>query len=84
MLDILLGIGRGFLDILGGLLPTFDATQQVQILDSMRQGIGWLNWMFPVSDAVTVTGIWLAAIAVIVLAKVVVFTINQVRPWGGK
>lgn len=81
MLDVLLGLGRGFLDLLGGLLPTFDASQYVQITEGMTTGIGWLNWLFPLGDALTVTGIWLGAISVIILAKVVLYVVNQVQPW---
>lgn len=60
-------VGGGLFDAIGfiaGLLPSFDPPDIAGMLSAsgIGQYVGYLNWFFPVGLALTVTGLWAAAV----------------------
>ena len=60
-------VGGGLFDLLGGIfsfLPQFDPPDVAGMVASSGVGqyLGYLNWFFPVGLALTVTGLWAAAV----------------------
>ena len=59
MIDSLLGLLSGVFGWLASVLPSDPFAQWVQVTDGMRLGLGWLNWFFPVGDALAFFSVWL-------------------------
>lgn len=66
----------GFLSSIFGwfasVLPEDPFSSFLVLADGLGQGIGWLNWLFPVSEALTFLGLWIAAVVAYVAIKKVV------------
>lgn len=62
-----------------GWLPEspFVEQQLLSINDSM--GLSWLNWFFPVHDAITVTAAWVGAIALYYLASIMLRWVKAIE-----
>ena len=62
----------GLVQKIASILPT---SPFKGVIDQLNTGglpaLGWLNWFFPVSECLTVLGLWLAAIALYYLYMVV-------------
>lgn len=62
-----------------GWLPRspFADSQLLSIQDS--QGLSWLNWFFPVHDALILTASWVAAIALFYLASILLRWVKAIE-----
>ena len=62
-----------------GWLPKspFADSQLLSIQDS--QGLSWLNWFFPVHDALVLTASWVAAIALFYLVSVLLRWVKAIE-----
>lgn len=62
-----------------GWLPTspFADSQLLSIQDS--QGLSWLNWFFPVHDAIVLTASWVAAIALFYLVSILLRWVKAIE-----
>lgn len=60
MLDFLLGLVNGIVGFLNGVLPNSPLSGFVTGVDTLRMGLGWLNWFFPVGDCLILFGAWVA------------------------
>lgn len=65
----LIDLLSGLLSTLAGLLPQYDFTSFFVVADSMKLGIGWLNWLFPVGDAALLMGTWIGLVVAAIAAK---------------
>lgn len=70
--DALADLFGSMIGILGGLLPQDPFAQYLVVVDSMRLGVGYLNWLFPVGDAAAFMALWVASTVAAVAAKKVI------------
>lgn len=64
MLDFLLGLVNGLVAFLNGVLPNSPLSGFVTGVDTLRMGLGWLNWFFPVGDCLVLFGAWIGLLLV--------------------
>ena len=66
---------------LGNLLPDSPFADYMQVTEDMRLGLGWLNWLLPISEMLVLLGLWIAALAIVSAVKVALSITSSV---GGK
>ena len=81
MLDAFLGLVGIVFGWLGGLLPDSPFADAVTVTDDLRLGLAWLNWIFPVSEALLMLVAWIAAMAAVTAVKIALRVTSDV---GGK
>ena len=69
MLTKIINLLLDAVDTLLSWLPPSPFADTVLLLES-NEGLGWLNWFFPVSSALSLTAKWIAAIALYYLASI--------------
>lgn len=81
MLDAFLGLLGTVFGWLGGLLPDSPFAQWQVVTEDLHLGIGWLNWIFPFSEALLMLAAWIAAMAAVTAVKIALRVTSDV---GGK
>lgn len=64
MLGFLADLLGGVLGFLQRFLPDSPFQSIIEGTDSLRLGLGWLNWVLPVGDCLAIAALWLAALVV--------------------
>lgn len=68
MLGFLVGVLGAFYSLLSGVLPQ-SPFRALQIGADIDTALGWLNWVVPVGDMLSLMGLWLAAILTAFIVK---------------
>lgn len=80
MLDALLGLLQGLLQLLGGLLPASPFGEWATVTEGMRLGIGYLNWVIPLADMLAIFALWLALGVAVSIARFILVEIRGLSP----
>lgn len=64
MLDFVAGLVGGLVRLLSSVLPDSPFASFADSIDTLRTGLGWLNFFVPVGDMMLIFGAWLAALLV--------------------
>lgn len=72
MLDFLSEMMEAFGYWLVTVLPNSPFQNVIPALDGLQEGLGWLNWFFPVSACLGVMTVWLASIAIFYVYRAIV------------
>ena len=67
--DFLSSQFNSFVDWLVAVLPQDPFGSYLVAVEGLSKGLGWLNWVFPVHDAVVFFGIWFGAVGGYVASK---------------
>lgn len=70
MLDALLGLVGTLFGWLDALLPTSPFADGIAVIDSMRLGLGWLNWFMPLDQMLLMLTLWIAACLAVTAVRV--------------
>lgn len=62
MISAILGFVTGVLGFLNGMLPNSPFADVIAGNEGILQGIGWLNWIFPVGDCMLIFAAYLAVL----------------------
>lgn len=57
---------------MASVLPQDPFVGYLSAVQGLQLGLAWLNWVFPVSDAVTFLGVWMGTVASYVAGRKVV------------
>ena len=71
MIQFLSSLFNTLFSFLSGVLPDSPFADLATVTDGMATGIGYLNWFFPVGQALALFTAWLAACVIVVAAKFV-------------
>lgn len=77
MIAFIASVVQGVLGFLQSFLPDSPFQQLIENMQMIQTGIGWLNWCFPVNQAILVFTGWLAACVVVVGAKLALRTFSH-------
>lgn len=80
LLSALLGIIQRFAGFILSALPRSPLADLIDEIElPFQQGLGWLNWVFPVSFLLQVMAAWLAAYSVFLLLSIVMRWVKVIR-----
>lgn len=80
LLDALLAMISGALNVLGSLLPQSPMLSWATVTADMRLGIGFLNWVMPIADMLAVFGLWLGLGLAVGVARFIFTQLREVSP----
>lgn len=69
MLEAILSLFNSIFGILNGLLPDSPFTDLVQVNEQLLLGLGWLNWLLPLSEMLAMMVVWLGVCVVVVAVR---------------
>lgn len=73
MIAAILGIFNTLADILNSVLPA-SPFQDLTLPNTVLTGLGWLNWVLPIGDMLTLMGV---VLALLIVARVAMFVIDS-------
>lgn len=79
MLDIIANLFMGLFGAIGSLLPDSPFAGYIQSLESMSTGLGWLNWLVPMSDFSAILVLWIIAGAAVAAIR---FAVSETLEFG--
>lgn len=71
MLAFIVGVCGTFFRFLAGVLPE-SPFGSIVLAEQLDTALGWLNWVVPVGDMLTLMGVWLTALIAAFVIKVVI------------
>lgn len=77
MLEFVVGLFQGIINALKSVLP-ISPFHDLTIAQDVGTALGWLNWVFPISDCLAIMTAWLAAILLFTIARFVLSKIGLV------
>lgn len=84
MIAFILDLINGLLGVLSTLLPLDPIQDYFEVTQSMRLGISWLNWFFPVREAATFMMVWIGLMVMIRSAQWMLMTTYDFTKIGAK
>lgn len=70
--DVIAGLLDAVFDWLVSVLPQDPFGTYLVAVQGLQRGLGWLNWMFPVHDAVVFFGLWISTVTAYVAGRRIV------------
>lgn len=77
MLELVVGLFQGIINLLKSVLPV-SPFRDLTISQDVGNALGWLNWVFPISDCLAIMTAWLAALLLFTIARFVIGKIKLV------
>lgn len=71
MLEFVVSIFQGVINALMNILPV-SPFRDLTISEDVGNAMGWLNWVFPISDCLVIMTAWLGAILLFTIARFVI------------
>lgn len=75
MLEFIVGLFQGIVNTLKSILPV-SPFADLTISEDVGNALGWLNWVFPISDCLAIMTAWLAALLLFTIAR---FAISKLK-----
>lgn len=78
MLSGLLSLLGTLFGWLGDLLPDSPFAAWMQVTDDLVLGLGWLNWVLPLGEMLTMLSLWIAAMLAVTAFKIGMDTMGHI------